>query len=67
MAPLKQVLVAKISLKTILTSFLCFPPSGDKAMPCALHRPVSFALLPWGTGQVKHGVSGKGIIFALQA
>lgn len=41
-------LVAKISSKSILTSFPCFLPSHDKATLPALHHPMSFALFPWG-------------------
>lgn len=40
-------LLAKISLKSVLTSFPCSPRSGDKAIPCCPAPPHILCLIPW--------------------
>lgn len=56
-------LVAKISLRSILTSFPCFPHSGDKAIPSC---PASFAVFPSGhrAGQTLCKRKGDYLCFA---
>lgn len=56
-------LVAKISLRSILTSFPCFPHSGDKAIPSC---PASFAVFPSGhrAGQTLCKWKGDYLCFA---
>lgn len=49
--------VAKISLKSVFSSFPAFLLQVTKPSPAALHCPTSFALFPQGTGQLKHCLS----------
>lgn len=59
-------LVAKISLKSILTSFPCVPPSGDKATPACPAPPHILCFIPSGhqAGQTLCKRKGDYLCFA---